>query len=189
MDVPEILPGEDRSLGSDLFVDLVPATCWFTHVRSCVSPADWRRLRQMITERAGQRCEACGAGPDPAQHRRLEAHERWMFDDDAGVQRLKRLICLCSDCHAVTHYGLAQIRGHGEQALEHLMRVTGMTRQEALAHVRRAFEIWEERSERVWDLDLSILTDAGVTLAPPPAAAARPGIAAQTLHDKRASRG
>ena len=36
-DVPGLLPGEDRSFGSGLFVDLVPSSCWFTNVRSCVS--------------------------------------------------------------------------------------------------------------------------------------------------------
>ena len=38
-DVPDLLPGEDRSFGSGLFVDLVPGSCWFTNVRSCVSRA------------------------------------------------------------------------------------------------------------------------------------------------------
>jgi hypothetical protein len=29
-EVPEVLPGEDRSFGAGLFVDLVPRSCWFT---------------------------------------------------------------------------------------------------------------------------------------------------------------
>lgn len=31
-------------------------------------------------------------------------------------------------------------------------------------HVRRAFDDWENRNRRDWDLDLSMLTDAGITL-------------------------
>src|ERR1700704_5060428 len=58
-DIPEILPGEDRSLGHGLFVDLVPDTCWFTNVRYCVEPKDWERLRRMVTRRAGMQCEIC----------------------------------------------------------------------------------------------------------------------------------
>jgi len=42
-----LLPGEDRSFGSGLFVDLVPSSCWFTNVRSCVDRRDWERLRRM----------------------------------------------------------------------------------------------------------------------------------------------
>jgi hypothetical protein len=33
---PILLPGEDRSFGTNLFVDLVPSSCWFTNARSCV---------------------------------------------------------------------------------------------------------------------------------------------------------
>jgi hypothetical protein len=64
--IPDLLPGEDRSLGSGLFVDLVPSSCWFTNVRSCVVPADWERLRRMILDRAGHRCEVCKAAPNPS---------------------------------------------------------------------------------------------------------------------------
>jgi len=52
-DVPDLLPGEDRSFGSGLFVDMVPSSCWFTNVRTCVSPKDWERLRRMITSGPG----------------------------------------------------------------------------------------------------------------------------------------
>ncbi|MGW8702875.1 DUF5710 domain-containing protein [Streptomyces eurythermus] len=184
-DVPDLLPGEDRTLGQGLFVDLVPSSCWFTNVRSCVAPRDWERLRRMITRRAGQRCEACGAGEDRDLKRWLEAHERWTFDDHAGVQRLGRLICLCTDCHTATHYGFAQIRGRGEEAREHLMRVTGMSEEEAREHIDVAFEVWQARSQRHYDLDLSMLTDAGITLKPPPAAGERPGIAVDRLRGDR----
>lgn len=80
-DVPDLLPGEDREFGTGLFVDLVPATCWFTNVRSCVSPRDWRRLRRAILARAEHRCEICGATEDRTVRRWLEAHERWAYDD------------------------------------------------------------------------------------------------------------
>jgi hypothetical protein len=43
------------------------------------------------------------------------------------VQTLRRLICLCNQCHTVTHFGLAQIRGLADEALAHLRTVTGMT--------------------------------------------------------------
>jgi hypothetical protein len=176
-DVPDLLPGEDRTLGSGLFVDLVPATCWFTNVRSCVSPKDWERLRRMITRRAGMRCEICGATEDRQTRRWLEAHERWVYDPATGTQRLARLICLCTDCHVVTHFGFAQVRGLEEAAYLHLMSVTGMTRSEALVHVYEAFALWEARSDRTWELDLSMLTDAGVTVQRPPAAGQRPAAA------------
>lgn len=179
--VPELLPGEDRTFGAGLFVDMVPRSCWFTNVRACVTPQDWERLRRMITRRAGQQCEACGAGEDRTARSWLEAHERWAYNDRTGVQALRRLICLCSDCHLSTHLGYANVTGRADQALAHLRAVTGMTDAEVSGHVAAAGELWTRRSARVWTLDLSMLTDAGVTVARPEKAADRAAVAEHAL--------
>lgn len=179
--VPEVLPGEDRTFGSGLFVDLIPRTCWFTNVRTCVTPQDWERLRRPIFRRAGYVCEACGAGEDRESRRWLEAHERWHFDERTGVQSLRRLISLCSPCHLVTHFGYANIQGRTDEALTHLRKVNGLTLAEALAHAHAAEDLWIVRSARVWELDLSILTDVGITLRRPDRAADRPAAAERAL--------
>ncbi|RKT83174.1 hypothetical protein SAMN05421805_105348 [Saccharopolyspora antimicrobica] len=183
--VPDPLPGEDRAFGSGLFVDLVPSSCWFTNVRSCVAERDWERLRRMITGRAGQRCEICLRGEDRGTRRWLEAHERWAYDDSTRTQVLRRLICVCTDCHTTTHFGLAQVRGIDDRALAHLREVTGMSALEADEHVGAAFDLWRRRSVTEWELDLSILTDAGITVTPPPTAADRAAVAERTLHVQR----
>lgn len=179
--VPDLLPGEDRAFGSGLFVDQIPRSCWFTNVRTCVSPQDWERLRHMITRRAGRRCEACGAGEDRSVQRWLEAHERWAYDEHASVQTLRRLICLCSDCHLTTHLGYANVTGLADRALAHLREVTGMTDDEIDQHVHDAGELWTRRSARAWELDLGMLTGAGITLARSDKAADRPAAAARAL--------
>ncbi|MGP3979246.1 DUF5710 domain-containing protein [Streptomyces sp. 8N114] len=186
-DIPALLPGEDRAFGSGLFVDLVPSSCWFTNVRSCVAPRDWERLRRMINGRAGQRCEACGRGEDRTARRWLEAHERWEYDEESAVQRLRRLVCLCTDCHTVTHFGLAEINGKRSAALAHLRSVTGMSATAAESHVRAAFALWRERSAREWTLDLSMLTGAGITVVPPPSAPERERAAWRTVRRERAA--
>lgn len=184
-DVPDLLPGEDREFGSGLFVDMVPRTCWFTNVRTCVSPQDWERLRRMITRRAGHRCEICGAGEDPASGRRLEAHERWAYDVRNRVQTLRRLICLCSSCHLTTHIGFANVTGRADEALAHLREVTGMSHDEVACHIDTANATWTARSALAWTLDVSMLTAAGVTLARPEKAADRPAVAERALQDAR----
>lgn len=105
-DVPDLLPGEDRSFVSGLFVDMNPRTCWFTNVRTCDSPQDWERLCRRILGRAGHRCGTCGATEDRDARRWLETQERWSYDDRIGLQTLRRLICLCSPRHLVTHIGM-----------------------------------------------------------------------------------
>ena len=180
-EVPELLRGEDRTFGAGLFVDLVPRSCWFTNVRSCVTKQDWERLRRPILHRAGYRCEACGDGEDRATCRWLEVHERWHYDHDTGVQALRRLICMCSPCHLVTHFGYANVTGRTAEAFAHLERVTSMTHDQAHAHVRAAEDLWLDRSARTWTLDLTMLTSAGITVRRPEAAEKRPAAAERVL--------
>ena len=179
--LPELLPGEDRTFGAGLFVDMIPASCWFTSARTGIAPVDWERTRRMVYERAGNRCEACKRAANPAAGVRMEAHERWLFDDARGVQVLRRLICLCGACHGATHWGLAQIQGRSSEALNHLMMVRGFSLERAAVHVGEAFEVWRARSARTWDLDLSILTCAGVELAREVSPARREEIARERL--------
>ncbi|TDZ93484.1 DUF5710 domain-containing protein [Mycobacteroides salmoniphilum] len=180
MPLPELLPGEDREFGSGLFVDLVPSSCWFTNVRSCVSPRDWERLRFMIYRRAGYRCEACGGERDSAAGVYLEAHERWIFLA-GNVQVLKRLICLCTLCHEVTHFGLARLRGRGAEALEHLVAVNDWNSHTARGHIDDAFQLWQTRSASDWTLDITMLTAVGISAAKPPTAEERRHAAAEIL--------
>jgi hypothetical protein len=157
--LPDILPGEDRSYGAGLFVDLIPETSWFTNVRSAVDPADWDRLRRHVYRRAGHCCETCGA-----TRCRLEAHERFTYDAQTGIQRLVRLVCLCDWCHTATHMGMAGVRGVRTEAMVHLMAVTGMSAVAADEHVGEAFARWERRSARPWHVDLSVIAEAGIRL-------------------------
>jgi hypothetical protein len=166
-DLPALLPGEDRAFGDGLFVDLIPETCWFESARANIAPRDWERVRRLVTGRASRRCEVPGCRR--AEDRRLgillEAHERWEYQ--AGKQVLRRLICLCTRCHEATHFGLAGLRGRDTRAFSHLCAVTGMSAREADQHIQAAFATWEKRSAVRWELDLSILTRAGIALARP----------------------
>lgn len=156
--VPSVLVGEDRSYGSGLYVDLIPKSCWFTNVRSSVSEVDWKRIRRMVIDRAGKRCEICGSD------KYLEAHERFYFDEVTQTQRLRRLICVCRQCHNATHYGLAQIMGSDQEAIRHLMKVNGWSGSDVSVHVRQAIDVWRQRSQLEWHLDLSILEYANIRI-------------------------
>ena len=134
-----------------LEVELVPEPCWWSNVRSIVDPPVWDRLRRQVYRQARYRCEICGGrGP---QHP-VEAHEVWAYDDLRRIQRLERLIALCPACHEVKHLGLARVRGIERRALAHLARVNGWPPETVTLYTRRAFAVWEQRSEHGWNLDL-----------------------------------
>ncbi len=176
-----ILSGEDREFGgTSLFVDLIPRTCWFTNVRSAVVPADWGRLRHLVYQRANNHCEVCHATG------RIEAHERWDYNQKTHTQTLRRIIALCSNCHTATHFGLAQIRGVDARALLHLQKVNNWTISQAEQHVDEAFAIWEYRNKYDWALDLTILISAGYHVQIPETFQ-RKNIASEKLETKRSS--
>ncbi len=157
---PVILTGEDRSYGgNELFIDLIPITCWFTNVRSCTDSRDWDRLRDCVYSRVNNTCECCHNKTND-----IEAHERWHYDNDTKTQKLVRLVALCKMCHTSTHIGHAGIKGKGAEALEHLKKVRNFTNEEAIEHKKQAFQVWSERNTIEWNLDLSLLINNGIKL-------------------------
>lgn len=163
----DTFPGEDRSFGAvpRLALDLIPSTCWFTNVRSCVTRDDWKRIAMGVKHRAGKVCELCGTKPDPAQKLYLDAHERFEYVE--GVQRLVRLVCACTKCHLALHYGHARATGREDEAREWLAHVNGWDKAAVDAAVDAAFAVWAQRSRQEWTLDLSIIERAGVVVKLP----------------------
>lgn len=100
--------------------EMVPDGCWYSNLRSLLSPRQWDAVRKKAYARAGGRCMICGA-----PSKRLEAHEQWEYDEKNAVQRLKNIIAVCPACHAVIHIGRTQLKGDIRAAEEHFMKVNG----------------------------------------------------------------
>jgi len=165
----EVFPGEDRAFGSSprLAVDLIPTTCWHTNVRSCVEHDDWKLISLGVKLRAGRKCELCGTPANREQNIHLEAHER--FDYAHGVQVLKRLVCACNRCHHAIHYGRAEALNEEQVAREHLRHVNDWDDATLDQHLQDANALWKLRSIHQWELDLSIIEDAGIAVRLPDA--------------------
>ena len=142
-----------------LTIELVPKTCWFSNVRSEVTGKAWDKIRRAVAQAAGQCCEVCG-GRGPKWP--VECHEVWEYRDETRVQRLVRMIALCPDCHQVKHMGLANVKGKGEEAVNHLAKINGWGIEEANRYVESAFDLWNQRSQVEWTLDLTALRQYGV---------------------------
>jgi hypothetical protein len=146
-----------------LTVELIPRTSWFRNVRSHVSASEWERLKRIVSERAGRRCEICGGR---GERWPVECHEVFAYDDEQHVQRLARLVALCPACHEVKHIGLAGVRGHRARAVSHLARVNGWSNADAELYLEACFEQWLRRSNHEWTLDLSLLEQFGIKVEP-----------------------
>lgn len=145
---------------SKLTIELVPKTCWYSNVRSNVSIKDWDKLRHHTYKQANHRCEVCG---EVGRQHPVECHEIWKYDDEQHIQTLIGLIALCPACHECKHIGLAQIKGRGEIALQHLAEVNKWSFKQAENYVSECFDSWQERSRFNWKLDISYLEQFGIS--------------------------
>lgn len=135
--------------------EMVPEECWYANLRSVLPPAQWDRVRRDAYARAGGRCMICGA---PAS--RLEAHERWSYDDKKKLQKLETVAAVCRRCHEVIHIGRTALIGRGEEAMEHFMKVNGCTQSEYHEALGEANRLYLERNKvEGWATDLSWLKD------------------------------
>ena len=134
--------------------ELVPDSCWYSNLRSILSPAQWDFVRRDAYARAGGKCMICGATT-----RRLEAHERWEYNEETCVQKLVDVVAVCHSCHEVIHIGRTQLLGGEERACAHFMKVNGCTYAEYRKALGEANEAHRRRNRiPEWKLDLGWLS-------------------------------
>lgn len=133
--------------------ELVPDSCWYSNLRSILSPAQWDVVRKEAYSRAGGKCMICGA---PCL--RLEAHERWEYDDKNKIQKLADVVAICKSCHEVIHIGRTQLTGGEERACAHFMKVNNCSYAEYRKALGEANTLHRERNKvNEWKLDISYL--------------------------------
>lgn len=133
--------------------ELVPDSCWYSNLRSILSPAQWDAVRKEAYARADGRCMICGAKTN-----RLEAHERWEYSEKNAVQKLSDVVAVCRSCHEVIHIGRTQLMGREREAEEHFMKVNECTYAEYRKALGEANEAHRRRDKvPEWKLDLSYL--------------------------------
>jgi hypothetical protein len=91
----------------------------------------------------------------------MEAHERFSYDETAGVQKLRDLVWLCWACHPMSHFGLAKPRAEAEGVLAHLQFVTGMSRATTRGAGDPGFGVAEQRNRVKQTVDLSVIPMPG----------------------------
>ena len=133
--------------------ELVPEGCWYYNLRSILSKVQWDYIKKEAKERAGGRCVICGK-----KTTRLDAHERWSYDEKNAVQKLEDVIAVCKDCHSVIHIGFTQLKGDEERAEKHFMKVNSCNYSEYRKALGEANELHKRRNKiSEWKLDLSYL--------------------------------
>ena len=133
--------------------ELVPDGCWKSNLRNILSKAQWDFLKKDAKMRADGKCAICGKKTNY-----LDAHERWSYDVEKGVQKLEDIIAVCKDCHSVIHIGFTSLKGDTERAEKHFMKINNCSYAEyrkALGEANERHKLLNEVSE--WLLDLEYL--------------------------------
>lgn len=135
--------------------ELIPDGCWYSNLRTLLKPKMWDVLRKNAYAKADGRCMICNRKAS-----RLEAHERWSFDEKKKIQKLTEIIAVCHACHSVIHIGRTQLLGDEEKAIEHFMKVNSCS----YADYRKKLGEANEKHKRLnevdeWQLDLTVLKD------------------------------
>lgn len=91
---------------------------------------------------------------------RLEAHERWAYDEETQTQSLADVVAICRDCHAVIHIGRTQLVGDEKRAAEWFCAVNECSYADYRAALGRANEEhWRRNRVGEWKLDLHWLAE------------------------------
>lgn len=133
--------------------EMVPDGCWYSNLRSILSKKQWDYLKLDAKRRASGKCMICGKKTD-----RLEAHEKWSYNEKTKTQKLEDIVAVCKDCHSVIHIGRTQLKGDEERAEKHYMEVNNCSYAEYRRNLGKANEL-HKRLNLVpeWKLDLTYL--------------------------------
>lgn len=164
---------------------LVPEPLWGLSGRRLLKRSVWERLRGAILLASRSACTVCGV----SRESRMVCDEEWTYDDDNGRAVLAGFRILCLDCDAVNHLGQTTLRGHADEAYEHMAQINGCSVDEAMAAADEDFATWHRRSERSWSVSvLPSLLATYPELAVLDGLVAAPG-AGRDAVDRRLSRG
>lgn len=145
-----------------LTVDLYPQTAFGASLMNLLTDDCWKTLRRPYVDATGGVCRLCGM---PSPKGGVDAYGVWEYYDFSasgwGVQRLTDVMPTCRSCHMVFRLGLARVNDQIDAATHRLMWLNRWTPGEIKQYTAQVFAKWEQRSKKVWAMDLSIFKDRG----------------------------
>jgi len=136
-----------------LTIELVPKPLWGNNLAHRMTRANWSKVRLQALEEYQNACGICGSETKP-----LECHERWEYDDEQHIQKLRGFIVLCKNCHAIKHLGRTNIQAKAgrlqiQPIIEHYCRVNDCTEPDLHLDYSRALVEWSRRNKVDWTTD------------------------------------
>jgi len=173
-----VLPAmEERMFGGDKpLIELRPVHMWNLPIEEHIGGLEWDKILNFVSERAGNRCEFCEAGPN---HKGIfgkrafefKVHLRFSHDDNTRIATLKRLVHVCSGCNYATHLKQAQLKSANMPsdrslfvaAMKRLMFFHKLTENEVKTWLDRELALWASRKNVAYpdQIDVAVV-EAGL---------------------------
>ena len=134
--------------------ELVPDGCWYSNLRTHLKKSVWDLLRKDAYSRAGGKCMICSRPT-----KRLEAHEKWDYNEKTCVQSLVDIIAVCHACHSVIHIGRTQLMGEEDKAIKHFTMVNKCSYADYRKALGQANIDHQRRNKIEWQLDVTKIAD------------------------------
>ncbi len=137
---------------SKLEIELVPDGCWYSNLRTVLPKKVWEKIRTDAKLRSNGKCTICEKKTD-----RLEAHEKWSYNEETAVQKLEDVIAVCHDCHSAIHMERTALKGDVIRAEDHYMKVNNCSYSQMKKDRSNANLLHQRRNRIEWKLDVSWL--------------------------------
>jgi hypothetical protein len=158
------LPFYAQKLIEPLNVDLIPASNWGGSLANLLTASSWEAIRADVLQTTNGVCKICGL---TNRGKSVDCHEIWEYhrplDGRMGIQKLIRILPVCTPCHDMFHLGLAAQKNRLPQTLARLAWANRWSEEEILLYQHYVMAKWEQRNALRWILDLSAL-DASTKL-------------------------
>ena len=144
-----------------LKIEMIPRTAYGQNLRSLLSDREWRAISLFVREGSGCVCEICSKQVENIGM--MDAHEVWKYQKIKGkngkkqyVQKLKKIVAICKECHAVKHLGHSKHSGDYQHMVEHFVMVNNCSpfcfkQAESKSYIR-----FNKRSKHKWKMQIGV---------------------------------
>jgi len=133
-------------------LELLPATCVFSNLRTELSSDEWHLLEDKLCKGENKVCAACGYRD---YKKSLRLFVDWTYEDENHIQRLRSLIPLCQTCYDVRR--ISNFDDISNNLIEHLAKLNDFSLEKAEAYLEACIAKKKERSKHPWKPDVSYL--------------------------------
>jgi hypothetical protein len=135
-----------------LKMEILPYSLHHVNIRNEMGTYKWGKMAREIKEKANWLCSICGKDMS-SEHKKLQLHEKWVFDEEMLEARIEKFIPICNLCHAWKHIGFMLIQIEKgwltrEQVEQHYIETNKITIDELVYDKHKLAKWWKVNADK-----------------------------------------